>query len=195
ERPDPHPGARVARRSGCGAAWGLPMMPGEQLTDRLELEQEIGSGGMGEVFRARDRMSGEVVAVKVLSDERSLRTERFVREIQLLAELSCPGIVRYISHGVTASGQLFLVMEWLDGEDLRARLQRGPLTVREAVALATRVAEALGAAHARGIVHRDLKPSNLFLPGGHIDQAKVLDFGIAQREGGTQLTKTGTMLG
>ncbi len=171
------------------------MMPGEQLSDRLELEQEIGSGGMGEVFRARDRISGEVVAVKVLSDERSLRTERFVRESQLLAELSHPGIVRYLSHGVTPAGQLFLVMEWLDGEDLKARLQRGPLTVGEAVTLATRVAEALGAAHARGIVHRDLKPSNLLLPGGRIDQVKVLDFGIAQRDGSTPLTQTGTLLG
>ncbi len=171
------------------------MMPGEQLSDRLELEQAIGSGGMGEVFRARDRISGEVVAVKVLSDERSLRTERFEREIQLLAELSHPGIVRYISHGVTSSGELFLVMEWLDGEDLQARFLRGPLPVGEAVTLATRVAEALGAAHARGIVHRDLKPSNLFLPGGRIDQVKVLDFGIAQREGSTPLTKTGTLIG
>ncbi len=171
------------------------MMPGEQLSDRLELEQEIGSGGMGEVFRARDRISGEVVAVKVLSDERSLRTERFVRESQLLAELSHPGIVRYLSHGVTPAGQLFLVMEWLDGEDLKARLQRGPLTVGEAVTLATRVAEALGAAHARGIVHRDLKPSNLLLPGGRIDQVKVLDFGIAQRDGSTPLTQTGMLLG
>ncbi len=171
------------------------MMPGEQLSDRWQLEQAIGSGGMGEVFRARDRISGEVVAVKVLSDERSLRTERFVREIQLLAELSHPGIVRYLSHGVTPSGQLFLVMEWLDGEELGARLQRGPLAVGEAVTLATRVAEALGAAHARGIIHRDLKPSNLLLPGGRIDQVKVLDFGIAQRDGSTPLTQTGTLLG
>jgi len=171
------------------------MMSGEQLSERWELEQAIGSGGMGVVFRARDRRSGEVVAVKVLADEHGLRTERFVREIQLLAELSHPGIVRYISHGVTSAGKLFLVMEWLDGEELQARLLRGPLPVGEAVTLATRVAEALGAAHARGIVHRDLKPSNLFLPGGRIDQVKVLDFGIAQREGSTPLTQTGTLIG
>src|SRR5512140_1741608 len=171
------------------------MKPGERLGDRWELEQQIASGGMGEVFRARDRSSGEVVAVKLLSDERGLRTKRFVRESQLLAELPHPGIVRYLSHGVTASGELFLVMEWVAGADLRARLQRGTLTVREAVDLATRVAEALGAAHARGIVHRDLKPSNLFLPGGRIDQVKVLDFGVAHHEGRTQLTRTGTMLG
>src|SRR3954468_1575246 len=86
-------------------------------------------------------------------------------------------------------------MEWLDGETLKSRLQRGPLAASEAVALAARVAGALGAAHARGVVHRDLKPSNLFLPGGRVEQVKVFDFGIAQREGKTQLTQTGMMLG
>ncbi len=171
------------------------MRPGEQLGERFELEERIGVGGMGEVFRARDLISGEVVAIKVIADNRSHGTTRFAREIKLLAELSHPGIVRYISHGVTPLGELFLVMEWLDGEVLEARLQRGPLIVHEAVTLATRVAEALGAAHAHGVVHRDLKPSNLLLPGGRIDQVKLLDFGIAQREGRTQLTQPGATIG
>jgi len=171
------------------------MKPGERLGERFELEQQVGTGGMGEVFRARDPISGETVAVKVISNERSHRTARFAREIALLAELSHPGIPRYVSHGVTPSGELFLVMEWLDGEPLEARLRRGPLTVHETVTLATRVAEALGAAHRRGFVHRDLKPSNLFLPDGRIDQVKVLDFGVARREGRTQLTQTGAMVG
>ncbi|HEX7841166.1 MAG TPA: serine/threonine-protein kinase, partial [Kofleriaceae bacterium] len=171
------------------------MIPGELLDDWFELEQPIGTGGMGTVYRARDPISGETVAVKVISDAQSHRTERFAREIQVLAELSHPGIVRYISHGVTSSGELFLAMEWVDGENLKTRLERGPLTVGEAVTLATRVAEALGAAHARGVVHRDLKPSNLILPGGRVDQVKVLDFGIARREGKTQLTQTGMVLG
>ena len=167
----------------------------ELLGDRFEIEQEIASGGMGSVFRARDRVSGEMVAVKVLSDGREHRSERFEREVELLSELSHPGIVRYVSHGGSPSGDLFLVMEWLEGEDLKTRLEREALTMNEAVTLATRVAEALGAAHARGIVHRDLKPSNLFLVGGHIDQVKVLDFGIAHSKGRTQLTQTGTMVG
>jgi hypothetical protein len=165
------------------------------LADRFEIERQIAKGGMGEVFRARDRVSGEIVAVKVISEERSQRTARFAREVELLAELSHPGIVRYIAHGETPSGEIFLAMEWLDGEDLEARLERGPLTMGEAVTLATRVAEALGAAHARGVVHRDLKPSNLFLPGGAIEHVKVLDFGVAHREGRTELTQTGTMIG
>jgi len=171
------------------------MRPGERLDDRFEIEQPVGSGGMGTVFRARDPVSGDAVAVKVISGDLGHVTGRFAREIKVLAELSHPGVVRYISHGTTPSGELFLVMEWLDGEVLRARLSRGPLAAGEAVTLATRVAEALGAAHARGVVHRDLKPSNLFLPGGRIDQVKLLDFGIAQREGKTQLTQTGMMLG
>ena len=168
---------------------------GALLGDRFEIEQPVATGGMGKVFLARDRVSGEAVAVKVVSEERGHRTARFAREVALLSELSHPGIVRYISHGETPSGALFLVMEWLDGEDLKSRLERAPLTMSEAVTLATRVAEALGAAHARGIVHRDLKPSNLFLPGGRIEQVKVLDFGIAHREGRTPLTQTGTMIG
>jgi len=171
------------------------MKPGDWLDERFELEQQVGTGGMGAVFRARDPISGETVAVKVIADERNRRTARFAREIAVLAELSHPGIPRYVSHGVTPSGEMFLVMEWLDGESLEARLRRGPLAIHEAITLATRVAEALGAAHIRGFIHRDLKPSNLFLPGGRIDQVKVLDFGIARREGRTQLTRTGAMVG
>src|SRR3954447_8145073 len=181
-------GARAARPARGG---GLPVRPGERLEDRFEIEQPIGSGGMGTVFRARDPIAGDAVAVKVMSGEQAHITGRFAREVKVLAELSHPGIVRYISHGTTPSGELFLVMEWLDGESLKARLQRGPLAASDAVVLATRVAEALGAAHARGVVHRDLKPSNLFLPGGRVEQIKLLDFGIAQREGRTQLTHTG----
>jgi len=165
------------------------------LGDRFEIEQQMATGGMGDVFRARDCVSGELVAVKLLFDGREGRAARFAREVELLAELSHPGIVRYVAHGQTSSGALFLAMEWLDGEDLKARLEREPLTMGEAVTLATRVAEALGAAHARGVVHRDLNPSNLFLPGGRIDAVKMLDFGVAHRRGRTQLTQTGTMIG
>ncbi|HEX3478226.1 MAG TPA: protein kinase [Kofleriaceae bacterium] len=165
------------------------------LEDRFEIEHQVRSGGMAAVFRARDRSSGEPVAIKVLFDSRDRRGARFAREAQLLSELSHPGIVRYVSHGVAPSGALFLATEWLDGEDLRRRLEREPLSIGESVALAVRVAEALGAAHARGIVHRDLKPSNLFLPDRRIDQVKVLDFGIAHKAGLPELTLTGTMVG
>ncbi|HEX8115058.1 MAG TPA: serine/threonine-protein kinase, partial [Kofleriaceae bacterium] len=165
------------------------------LEDRFEIEHQVRTGGMGAVFCARDRSSGERVAIKMLFDGRDRRAARFARETQLLSELSHPGIVRYVAHGATPAGAPFLVMEWLDGEDLRRRLEREPLTIGESVALTARVAEALAAAHARGIVHRDLKPSNLFLPDLRLDQVKVLDFGIAHKAGMPQLTLTGTMVG
>ena len=127
----------------------------------------------------------------MIADGRAHRTARFQREVELLSELTHPGIVRYVTHGELATGELYLVMEWLDGEDVGERLARAPLTMGEAVRLATRVAEALSVAHARGVVHRDLKPSNLFLPGREVERVKVLDFGIALRGERTQLTKTG----
>jgi hypothetical protein len=170
-------------------------MTSKRLDERFELEVRIGSGATGEVFRARDPVTGEVVAIKILPGSQGPLAERFTREIQMLAELDHPGIVRYISHGVTLAGEPFLVMEWLDGEALRARLERGALPAADAIALATQVAVALGAVHARGIVHRDLNPSNLFLPGGRAEQVKVLDFGIAQWHGRTQLTRTEMILG
>jgi len=171
------------------------MERGELLDERFEIEHEVRAGGMGEVFRGRDRVSQASVAIKILGHGRELRSARFEREIELLAELSHPGIVRYIAHGTTGAGRPFLAMEWLDGEDLKRRLEREPLTAADSVRLVTRVAEALGAAHARGIVHRDLKPSNLFLPGGSVEQVKILDFGIAQKEGMPTLTQTGTLIG
>jgi eukaryotic-like serine/threonine-protein kinase len=170
------------------------MRAGDTVGDRFDLDRIAGSGGMGEVFRAFDRASGEVVAVKVLMRDGSPEAARFVREARVLAELSHPGIVRYVADGITASGERYIAMEWLEGEDLRGRLLRVGLSLEESVRLAIRVAEALKAAHSRGVIHRDLKPSNLFLPGGLVDQAKLLDFGIA-RLGSTQVTRTGTLLG
>ncbi len=96
------------------------MRLGERLADRFEIEQQIGTGGMGEVFRARDPITGEVVAVKVIAGGRAARSARFTREVEMLAALSHPGVVRYISHGETASGELYLIVEWLEGEDLVA---------------------------------------------------------------------------
>src|ERR1044071_4124275 len=111
------------------------MEPGTLLGDRFELEQKIGSGGMGMVFRARDRASGERVAVKLIAEEQDSNRERFEREIEVLevlAELSHPGIVRHIAHGDMPSGARFLVMEWLDGETLKSRLARATPPTKEA---------------------------------------------------------------
>src|ERR1041384_4865255 len=133
------------------------------IDDRFAIEQLAGFGGMGQIYRARDLRSGGLVALKIMHDAEPLELERFAREVQLLATLSHPGIVRYIDSGVTTEGEPYLVMEWLSGETLSPRLQRTQLTVGEALALCRRAASALGAIQRAGVVHRDLKPSNLFL--------------------------------
>jgi len=168
----------------------------EVIDDRFTIEQLEGFGGMGQVYRARDRRSGGLVALKVLHDGERLEIGRFAREAQVLATLSHPGIVRYIDSGITAEGEPYLVMEWLSGETLAARLQRTQLTLAEGLALGRRVASALSAIHRRGVVHRDIKPSNLFLRSNSIDKVALIDFGMARRPlADPKLTVTGTMLG
>jgi hypothetical protein len=171
---------------------------GTLVSDRFRIEAEAGAGGMGVVYRARDRESGELVALKVLAQEAVVDASRFERERTLLAELDHPGIVRYVdrSRGGRLGEPPWLAMEWLEGETLAARIRRGPLPIALAVRIVRDAARALGSAHAAGIVHRDLKPANLFLVGDE-PRVKVLDFGIARRArpDATTLTTTGTVLG
>ncbi|MEO6572917.1 MAG: serine/threonine-protein kinase, partial [Polyangiaceae bacterium] len=163
---------------------------------RFELGPSIGAGGMGAVYAAVDRMTGEKVAVKVLRGQSASDRERFAREARVLSELRHPGVVRYIAHGSAMDEAPYLAMEWLDGEDLGQRLQREGLSYSQTVKMITRVADTLSAAHARGIIHRDLKPSNLYLPGGDIERVKLLDFGIARVGAAvTHGTKHGSILG
>jgi serine/threonine protein kinase/tetratricopeptide (TPR) repeat protein len=151
---------------------------------------------MATVFRAVDRQTGRDVALKLLAASANDEGGRFAREARVLAELTHPGIVRYVAHGVTPDGLCYLAMEWLEGETLRQRLERKALTLSESVALVAALAGALAEAHARGVVHRDLKPSNVFLPGCDPTAAKLLDFGIAHLSRGTRAaTRTGMMLG
>ncbi len=176
----------------------LRLSPGSLFANRFEILRAAGSGGMGTVYCATDRYSGDTVALKLLHAEISSRDEsdRFLREAQLLSELRHPGIVAHVAHGQTPDGQRYLAMEWLDGQELSERLARGPLPVRDGIRLLEQVADALSAAHRRGIIHRDLKPSNLFLVGGDIGRVKILDFGIARRIATAQaMTRTGMVIG
>jgi serine/threonine protein kinase len=164
--------------------------------ERFRLEARDAVGGMGAVYRATDEHTGETVAVKLMHPGDDGRVERFAREAVALATLRHPAIVRYVAHGVSADGQHYLAMEWLEGEDLHARLEReGRLGVSESLALVGRIAGAVGAAHARGMVHRDLKPGNIFLVGGQIGRAKLLDFGIARLGLAAPVTRAGQWVG
>ncbi len=168
---------------------------GTVVADRFEIASLAGRGGMGTVYRARDWATGTDAAVKILHAEAPRdHRERFEREGRVLAELTHPAFVRLLGHGEIGLGQLYLAMEWLDGEDLAKRLKRTPLGAGETVRMIARIAFALDAAHARGIIHRDIKPSNLFLVDGSPERVKVLDFGIA-RVGSADATRTGTALG
>src|SRR5438105_15516725 len=127
------------------------MKVGDVVAGRFELEKLIGSGGMGDVHCALDRTSGERVALKTLRAQGG-DADRFLREAQILAELSHAAIVRHVAHGESSGGAFYLAMEWLEGEDLAKRLARAPLEISESLALITRVTEALAVVHARGVV-------------------------------------------
>jgi len=147
---------------------------------------------MGVVFRATDRQTGALVAVKTLRGVDG--AERFRREVQVLSSLRHPGIVAYLGHG-RAGDELYLVMEWLEGEDLGTRLAAAEVTVDEAARVGVQIASALAAAHAQGIVHRDIKPSNVFLSDWRLDRVKLLDYGIARHSGASTLTEMGMVVG
>ena len=166
--------------------------------ERYDIRERVGAGGMGVVYKATARDTGEAVAVKALRGDlmSAHARQRFEREVQVLSALTHPGIVRYIDHGTTEQGHPYLVMEWLDGCDLATRLSDGALGFHEAWSLAETVATALAYAHGRGIVHRDIKPSNLFLVGDDVADTRILDFGIARLlDAERPLTATGAAIG
>jgi Tol biopolymer transport system component len=147
-----------------------------------EIEAPIGAGGMGEVYKARDTRLDRTVAIKILPPEVSAdpdRRARFEREAKTIAGLNHPHICALHDVG-TGNGQDYLVMEFVEGETLAARLERKPLEASAALALALQLGDALDQAHRHGVVHRDLKPSNIMLTGPKGTHAKLLDFGLAK---------------
>jgi serine/threonine-protein kinase len=179
-------------------------MIGETIGSYKVLSQ-IGRGGMGIVYLAEHPLIGRKVAIKVILPEHSQQGDtlaRFFNEARATARLRHPSLVDTIDFGTHRDGSAYIIMEYLEGENLGSRLKRvGKMPVWEAARLTRQVAEGVGVAHAAMIVHRDLKPDNIFLsphPATGDDQAKILDFGIAKLtgpdEGGTH-TRTGVMVG
>ena len=174
-------------------------MQGSVVDNRYDIVRPLGSGGMGEVYLARDRTLGRDVALKVLrsqyaNDRES--AERFKREATSAAGLSHPSIVQVYDRGDTEDGSSYIAMEYVPGGTLKERIvAEGPLDARLAADYGYQVAEALGTAHAKGVVHRDIKPQNVLITasGG----AKVGDFGIARAASaaGVAQTKTGAVMG
>jgi Tol biopolymer transport system component len=158
----------------------MALTPGTKLGSH-EVVSQLGSGGMGEVYRARDHKLNRDVAIKVLpkdlaSDHDRLR--RFEQEAQAAAALSHPNILAVYGFSTTEELAPYLITELLEGQTLREQLQQGKIPVRKAVEFALQTARGLAAAHDRGIVHRDLKPENLFLTRDGV--VKILDFGLAK---------------
>ncbi|WP_327069798.1 serine/threonine-protein kinase [Kitasatospora sp. NBC_01302] len=174
------------------------MSAGMSVDGRYRLEQRLGQGGMGEVWRAHDPALDRPVAIKFLSRQVAVDgelLERFRREARVTARFQHPGITQVFETG-SHNGQLYLVMELLDGRDLGALLkeQASPMPVEQAVDLAAQVADALAYAHRKDIVHRDIKPANLMLVEG--GRVKVCDFGIAGYiRADSDLTRTGRLIG
>ena len=173
------------------------------LSERYDVQRELGRGGMATVFLASERSSGRLVALKVFRSDvaMALGAERFLREIDLAARLDHPNIVPLLDSGQAASDDghpplLYYVMPFIEGESLADRLERsGELQLEDAVAIVQAVAAALHHAHQRGIVHRDVKPPNIMLSP---DGPMVTDFGIAHAIGQTgeqKLTSTGCVVG
>src|SRR5262249_52314948 len=155
----------------------MALQPGTQLGP-YEVVSAIGSGGMGEVYRARDTRLDRTVAIKVLSSELSADSdlkERMHREARAISSLNHPHICTLYDIG-REDGIDYLVMEFLQGETLAERLRKGPLPTNELLRIASEISDALEKAHRQGIVHRDLKPGNIMLTKSG---AKLLDFGLA----------------
>jgi serine/threonine-protein kinase len=168
------------------------------------VEEELGSGGMGQVFRARHSLIRRPTAVKVMQasgEEEASAIRRFEREVQLSATLTHPNTITIYDFGHTPDNKFYYVMEFLDGLDLQELVDRfGPISSERTAYVIAQACSALSEAHERGIIHRDIKPGNIYLThrGGLFDYVKVLDFGLAKQVTAPEavsLTKTGMAVG
>ncbi|MBN2783808.1 MAG: serine/threonine protein kinase, partial [Pontiellaceae bacterium] len=161
------------------------------LFPQLEILEFIGQGGMGAVYKARQKNLERIVALKILPKDIGKApgfAGRFTREAQALAKLNHPGIVTIYDFGCT-DGLYFFLMEYVDGLNLRQLLHNGRIEAREALAIVPQICDALQYAHDHGIVHRDIKPENILLD--RLGRLKVADFGLAKIMGSPEAPTSG----
>lgn len=174
-------------------SWAIPA--GSRLLQRYQVLEKLGDGAVASVYRAKDLDGGPEVALKVLDPLRvtdPISRERFRRELEVLAKISHPGVARAYGAGSDA-GLEILVLDYIPGETLAAKLRRGRLAVAEATAITKGLADAVAACHLQGVLHRDLKPANVVI---HPERGPViLDFGLAWFSAAANLTRTGAIIG
>ena len=174
----------------------LPIAPGQRFGDRYTLVEEIGAGGMGQVYKAIDGKLGKTVALKLVrarSSGQERTIERFRRELSLAQEVTHPNVCRVYDLG-EIDDTLFISMEYVDGQSLDELIQSvGTLSTKQTIAIGRQMCAGLEAIHARQIVHRDLKPANMMID--RSGQAILMDFGLAYHHGRDRLTGEGAILG
>jgi serine/threonine-protein kinase len=175
------------------------LLPGQVVLGRYTIERELGRGGMGAVYLARDAKLDERVALKTISSamcaDPSEMVERFRMEVQAARKVTHANVIRIHDLGEDGA-MLFLSMEYVEGETLYARVKRlGPLAIGDARRVLGEVASGVAAAHAAGVIHRDLKPQNVLIAGSSARVIKVIDFGLARTTFGAGMTATGLIMG
>ncbi|MEM9874275.1 MAG: serine/threonine-protein kinase, partial [Myxococcota bacterium] len=183
----------------------MGLQPGEIIDGKYRIVRPIGEGGMGAVYEGENTRIKRRVAIKVLHAAVAEKTEvvrRFEREAQAAGTIGSEHIVEVLDLGNLPSGERFMVMEYLDGEDLTQRIERlGRLTPEQSLPLLLEVLAGLAAAHEAGIIHRDLKPDNIFIltsKAGRADFVKILDFGVSKfssLDDEMSMTRTGAVMG
>ena len=167
-----------------------------QVISHYEILMKLGEGGMGVVYKAKDRKLGRFVALKFLPHylrDDAIQKQRFMQEAQAASALDHENIGTIHEINESPDGQVFIAMACYEGENLVQKVRRAPLPLDEAMAIASQMASGLSFAHGAGVVHRDIKPANIL--SNERGQIKIVDFGLAKFLGRTQLTKTGGTVG
>ena len=167
-----------------------------QRISHYQIIETLGAGGMGTVYKAEDLKLKRTVALKFLAPDLTRDPEaknRFIHEAQAASALQHNNICTIYDIDETGDGQMFICMEYYEGETLKKKIERKPLDIEEAINIAIQVAQGLDKAHKKGIIHRDIKPANIMITNDGV--AKIVDFGLAKLAGQTKLTKEGATVG